>query len=680
MREPRRNGIRLRITIIIMCGVIASLSCAAMWVSGSFNLNRFCNIEAYDVTKAEREALGVALQYVEQKAGVINVTETEAVKRIDIKGAMVPWQTLVLDLDEMNREHMVWEINFLDKQGNQVYTQEVQLTEGENVVELPKEKFAAMEIRIYEQTGSEFLIRKMQLLKGDKIVKTSQYLGTTVIFFIIYLLVVYVCSKVWKKRKGHGKASKNLIYVFNSKLQDIYLKAGSMLPNWGEKYSQKSISMARRILLLGMLYYMLVINNRDTYFNPQYFLRHVVIWAIFLITTGALCKEGNLRKLRWNVPFAGVWTVFFIWVCISEFLVKKRLCGWGYLMLFAAGFLFFMWGNMKKPEQFQRDIVKAIEWFSVINLVFCLISRPRIEGLSYQGIAWNPNIYAQYLMPMAVVFFAEADAWILKRQKGKICFYAAMTGCCYYLGWISQSRTVLLSLAAVLIVFIIKQMRNVAMLQAKKRVLIFMTAVCVIGVPAAAFSNWCINNIAEKLETQIVFPRDDYKIEVKVPSLKLEVQAMETGIRESRVVRKLVESNDMESITSGRNLYWKAYLRDMNLWGHEYQLEIWGAKRGEHSGFITIAYRYGVFAIIPYLLIIGYLVRYSWHYMKKQKHYAFYPIGITMGMICILLVENVERPFYSVACLAFWLLPGFFMNCNSEKKEKDRENIYVEEQ
>lgn len=240
MREPRRNGIRLRITIIIMCGVIASLSCAAMWVSGSFNLNRFCNIEAYDVTKAEREALGVALQYVEQKAGVINVTETEAVKRIDIKGAMVPWQTLVLDLDEMNREHMVWEINFLDKQGNQVYTQEVQLTEGENVVELPKEKFAAMEIRIYEQTGSEFLIRKMQLLKGDKIVKTSQYLGTTVIFFIIYLLVVYVCSKVWKKRKGHGKASKNLIYVFNSKLQDIYLKAGSMLPNWEKNIHKKA--------------------------------------------------------------------------------------------------------------------------------------------------------------------------------------------------------------------------------------------------------------------------------------------------------------------------------------------------------------------------------------------------------------------------------------------------------
>lgn len=334
---------------------------------------------------------------------------------------------------------------------------------------------------------------------------------------------------------------------------------------------------------------------------------------------------------------------------------------------------------MEKPEEFERDIIKSVEWYSVINLVFCLICRPKMGGYAYIGIAWNANIYVQYLMPMAVVFFAEADAWIREKKRGKVCFYAVMTVCCYYLGWLSQSRTTLLALGVILLLFLIKQVRNVALFGAKKRVFGFIVVVCIIGAPVADFSNWCINNVAQNLGTQVIFPRDDRKTEVKMPSLSLETQAA-GKVKESRVVQSFLKGNDIETLTSGRNLYWKAYLRDMNLWGHEYQLEIWGGGRGEHSGFITIAYRYGVLAIVPYLIIIGYFIKYAWRYMKKREdtgEYPFYPIGIAAGMVCILLVENVERPFYSVACLAFWLLPGFLMENNSEK---DRENLYVEEQ
>ena len=85
----------------------------------------------------------------------------------------------------------------------------------------------------------------------------------------------------------------------------------------------------------------------------------------------------------------------------------------------------------------------------------------------------------------------------------------------------------------------------------------------------------------------------------------------------------------------------------------------------EHSGFIIIAYRYGVFTLVPYLLYLGLTLWYAWKYLRykgKEQIYRFYPIGITVGMLCILLVENVERPFYSVSCLAFYLLPGVFLS------------------
>lgn len=661
----------LKAAAVLLCGIIFSLSCGAMWVSRSFNLNCFYDIgKVYDIgyLPCITPELGAVYQGEGRKVGI---TEDMACKTFVIEGAVQQWRTLVLELEDMNQESMEWQLEFYDNAGALMGTQRAVLTPGRNIVELGEQTFSQMKVWIYNCAGSTFSIQKMQFLEGTQVTDASEYRKAVLLFFLIYLILIGAAVKLCKRYGGQRTNN----YILISKLQDIYLKIGNLIPGL-EQIPGKYLSAGRRLLFLGMLYYMLVINNKDTYFKTSYFPRHILVFGLFLLGIAVLSKEGKLRKQNWRLPYMKIWAVLWIMICVSDFIVKKRFTGWGWLMLLAAGFLFFIWQNMNNPKVLFLDLLRAIEYFSLLNLIFCFIARPKLEWYSYCGIAWNPNIYIQYLMPMCVVSLAEILEWIEKDKRGKgWLFHLAMVIAACYLDWLSQSRTGLAAIAVVLLFFLVTVLFLLGQKKHRKKCWKAIAACTVLVVPVSFACGWAIQNIPQKLGTQVIFPRDDYKLEVEMPSLTLKAEAgILENIKNSRAVRKFLISNDMEMLTSGRNLYWNAYLRNMNLWGHPYQLEIWGGGRGEHSGFIIIAYRYGVFTLVPYLLYLGLTFWYAWKYLRykgKEQIYRFYPIGITVGMLCMLLVENVERPFYSVSCLAFYLLPGVFMLGQQWKEEME---------
>lgn len=663
----------LKVVAVLLCGIIFSLSCGTMWVSKSFNLECFYDIgKVYDIGYWQFifPENGIAYQGVGRK---VSITEEAACKTIMLEGKMCSWRTLVLKLEDMNLESMEWQLEFYDKTGTLTGTQQAILSPGKNIVELGNQTFSQMKVWIYNCVGSTFSIQKMQFLEGTQVIEISEYRNATIFFFLLYLIIIGSAVKLYKRYSGN----KVDFYIFISKLQDIYLRIGNLVPSL-ERIPGKYLSVGRRLLFLGMLYYMLVINNKDTYFKISYFPRHILVFGLFFFGIAVLSKEGELRKQNWHLPYMKIWAVLWIMICVSDFIVKKRFTGWGWLMLLAAGFLFFIWQNMNNPRVLFLDLIRAIEYFSLLNLIFCFIARPKLELYSYCGIAWNPNIYIQYLVPMCVVSLAEILEWIEKDKRGKgWLFHLAMVIAACYLDWLSQSRTGLAAMAAVLLFFLGTFLFLLGQNKHRKKCWKVIVACTVLLMPVSFVCSWSIQNIPQRLGTQVIFPRDDYKQKVEMPSLTLKAEAgILENIKNSRAVRKFVTSSDMEMLTSGRNLYWNAYLRNMNLWGHPYQLEIWGGGRGEHSGFIIIAYRYGVFTLVPYLLYLGLTFWYAWKYLRykgKEQIYRFYPIGITVGMLCMLLVENVERPFYSVSCLAFYLLPGVFMLGQQWKEETKTE-------
>lgn len=657
-----KRHLSLKAVTVLLGGIIFSLSCGAMWVSKSFNLDCFYDIgKVYDIGYWQfiLPEKGIAYQGIGRKVSIMEETVS---RTIVLEGELRSWQTLVLELEDMNLESIEWQLEFYDEKGVLTGRQRAVLFSGRNVIELGERTFSRMKICIYNCVGSTFSIQKMQFLEGTQVVEANEYRNVVIIFFLLYFIIIRITEKLHRK---YVRKQINF-YIFISKLQDIYLRFGNLMPNL-KRIPNKYLSVSRRWLFMGMLYYMLVINNKDTYFNASFFPRHILVFCLFLLGIVALSKEEKLQKQNWHLPYMEIWMVLWIMICVSDFIVKKRFTGWGWLMLLVVGFFFFIWQNMNNPRELFLDLIRAIEYFSLLNLIFCFIARPKLEGYSYCGIAWNPNIYIQYLMPMCVVSMAEILEWIEKEKRGKgWIFHLIMIIISGYFAWISQSRTGLATIAAVLLLFFGEFLFFLGKKKCQKKCWKVIAVCTVLIVPVSFVCNWSIQNIPQKFGTQVIFPRDDYKLEVEMPSLTLKAEAgILENIKNSRAVRKFITASDMEMLTSGRSLYWNAYLRNMNFFGHPYQLEIWGKGRGEHSGFIIIAYRYGVFTLVPYLLYLGLTLWYAWKYLRykgKEQIYRFYPIGITVGMLCILLVENVERPFYSVSCLAFYLLPGVFLS------------------
>lgn len=653
----------LKVITVLLCGIVFSLSCGAMWVSKSFNLDCFYDIgKVYDIGYMSCITADFGMIYLGE-GRKMSITENMASKTIILEGDMQQWRTLVLELGDMNLESMEWQLEFYDNTGVLVGTQQVVLLPGENIVELSGQAFSQMKYLMSNNAGNTFSLQKMQFLEGTRLTKASQYGQAVLFFFFLYLIIALIAGKLYckfRKKKAWD------FYIFFSKLQDIYLRIGKVMPNVGQ-VPGKYLSAGRRLLFLGMLYYMLVINNKDTYFVTAYYPRHILVFGLFLFGIAVLSKEGELKKQNWRLPYMGIWAILWIGICISDFIVKKRFTGWGWLMIFVVGLLLFIWQNMREPGDLFRDLIKSIEYYSLFNLIFCLIARPKLEWYGYCGITWNPNIYIQYLMPMCVASLAELLEWIEKEKKGKgWIFHLIMIIVAFYMNWISQSRTGLLALAMILLLFVGAFLLLAGQKKYRKKCWKAIVTCTVLAVPVSFVCGWCIQTIPQKLGTQVIFPRDEYRIEVGLPSLTLNAEAagLLKNMKDHLTVQKILPTSDIEMFTSSRSLYWNAYLRNMNLWGHPYQLEIWGKGRLEHSGFIIIAYRYGVFTIVPYLLYIGLTIWYAWKYLRykgTEQIYRFYPIGIAVGMLCILLVENVERPFYSVSCLAFYLLPGVFM-------------------
>lgn len=161
-----KKHLSLKAVTVLLCGIIFSLSCGAMWVSKSFNLDCF-----YDVGRVHdigywpciTPELGAVYQGEGRKVGV---TEDAACKTFVLEGAMQQWRTLVLELEDMNRDSMEWQLEFYDSTGILTGTQQVVLSPGENIVALGERTFNQMKVWIYNSAGARFLSRKCSFWKA----------------------------------------------------------------------------------------------------------------------------------------------------------------------------------------------------------------------------------------------------------------------------------------------------------------------------------------------------------------------------------------------------------------------------------------------------------------------------------------------------------------------------------
>ena len=123
---------------------------------------------------------------------------------------------------------------------------------------------------------------------------------------------------------------------------------------------------------------------------------------------------------------------------------------------------------------------------------------------------------------------------------------------------------------------------------------------------------------------------------------------------------------DLESITGGRTLIWKNYLRHINLFGNYFRLQTSGISNYAHNEILQHVYNYGVCILVPYMLQLFLTIKYAWHYGRRQMWIFIWCIFISsflMGMI-----DVTELPFR----LHTWLIPGMLLGVLFEETDEIR--------
>ncbi|MFP3156566.1 hypothetical protein LQZ18_19535 [Lachnospiraceae bacterium ZAX-1] len=663
----------LQIAIWLMVGIIASMSATAMQISGSKSLDCFYDVgKVYEITQNYLAILSNDI--------VADPAEPKIVS-MQLNGKPVEWKFLSVDIDPMNQEAVKWGIEYLDVDANIIGTDEFELKEGKNVLQLNAPLFFRLVVHITDGQALEgfkgdllYRVRSMQFRETMPVFDFVRFLKIVLVYFGLFAILSFLLMQLLWKR---------LIlinwYTSIELLQKLFIKISDKLLPFSSKFSDKFVTKARIALFALLILYTTYMDpTRNIYIHTKNgnYTHHMFLCSMILLMIAVLSIRKKQQIICWEIPLVPAWFILWGFACISDFIIEKRQPYTGYSMIFVFGFLFFVWNNMEHPQELLHDFVKAIELSFVVNIVFCITCRPEVAYV-YFGTAYNPNIFAIYLATVSIVLLGDIDHVLQKKKFDKKLFvYTSGFIIAQIFLWKTGCRSGVLGVAVAAFAFLFKNFMLCNRKEIKLNLMKCMLFIVVCVGPYAVGVDWGLTHIPQKLGTSIEFKYDIYKIPKEVGIFsELEVLAAAedeapNGIE--RIADKFRRVDSIQSFTSGRTYFYIQYMRSMNLWGHEDRPIVNGANGMPHNGLLAIAYRYGVFSAIPYLIICFYGIYYAYIYMRREqyngKRYPFLPLGICIGTLTMAVTENIEQPFRWISWISLYFIMGMFFPANSRDK------------
>lgn len=658
-------------------GVTFGLVLAFMVVSGSKSLNQFYDGgKVYDVLAAYRNGDAWGMTY-DGNIGALQVTESKAAKICYLSDTEAEWDYSIFELSKLNKENIPCVFDYVDVDGESVYYQNVLLTEGENMIQTDGIAYAGVNIWFYDQVGTTVSFDKIQFREKMVNFELGKFLGAFAAAFVLYAVITVLFCQLAKR---YGKKKNDWYYIIDF-LQGFYILVGERMGRITQHISAKNRGRLRIGLFLFLIIYMQIVLDLHMYETNRYYKIQMLVCSVAVVAISALCREKELVRINWRNKLVGAWTTLWIMACVSDFFVEKRYSFSGYIMLFVIGFFCFMWNNMEQKETIIHEFIVAIIISFVITTIFCFMCRPWVEGTRYLGSYYRPGMYGMYILYVWIAILGHIDYIIHHNKKLLPLILPETAGLALaaMLLWKTQASSGVLPAALVAGIFVFKQLffpgdRSVR----KKAFMVIMTTI-VIAVPVCEIGEWGLKNIPGIFDTEVYIEDDEVftAAQIQTPFSPVTVYAAENEGKSSgsRILKKLFEDNSLEAFTSARNFYWAGYLREMNLLGNENKVVLWGENRWPHSGFIAMMYRYGVFAVIPYTIMLFVNLLYAWKYMLRNgKNYGFFIFAVMAAAFVLILMENLELPFLYLCWWSMYLMMGVYF-----EQEETEQRICHEE-
>ena len=533
---------------------------------------------------------------------------------------------------------------------------------------LPDLDYTGIGIRIVDQSGYSFQLKEMQL-RENKFIENfySRMTKRTFFFFGVYAVISLVLLWVLNKL-----SLRKMSYSILLKLQYFYMRIGNTCYKFIKKIPRGIVEYATTFLWLFLIIYFNLSSNK---LLPNHSDRQrAILCSILIFVIALLSIRKKLKPVKWNDFLVKTFFAFSIMAIISDIIIKKQLMFQGFILIFIFGFLIFVWNNMDSPIELIKCYINAIHIYFVIITIFCLVCRPD-NYTRYMGAFTHPVTFGVYASIIASVALVCLEQSIYdKKLNIRIFFYSLEFIISFIFVWKSQTRSALLPVVASICLVLAKHLVRWKRERIKKRFIQNVMICVLLSIPVLCVVEVSLNYIPQWLNTQIVFENDKYQSEddAYMGGRGFVVQA--AGENRKRTVRVLekIKSGSLEHFTSGRNLYWKAYLRNMNLLGHFNYAEVMGRNQNAHSALFMVPYRYGVFSIVPYIIILFYAVIYGVNYycdnlQIRNTTYTLFPIALILVFISTALFDVTEYLYSGLTWVGFyWVIGLFFTNRKDE--------------
>lgn len=646
-RKKRSNDF---IPVCVLLGILVSAMVAAMLVSRKFDLDCFYSRGDYEIKNQTQIMISMSQNITyDTEISSMRIQDEEAFFLITSFEQV--WNYLNLRLTRMNCDSLTANIEMYDIEGKMFQSEEIQLKEGNNLISLPSQELSQIRIVFLNQLGKSYYLKKVEVAEN----KWSDPTGSFFIFFVAILILYAAMCRVLYRKTRFGRCM--TVYPFIEGMQKVWCRLS-------EKYIEKkgtiSKSMSRKIRIvcfLEILLIMMYMVKFCDYHNTSTFKIIIGSTCFFMAIASFANLERKTVILDWNITVVKSWTWLCICMCISDFVVSKKIGYTGYWLFFIYTFFFWTWQNMEEPLDVIRDLIVAFEIAFLMAVFYCLAFQPITEGFSYVGIARNPNILGQYMaLAWAIGLGLLFEEGRCEGKFWRLILLELQLAVSSYFAWISQCRSAILAMGGCFLITIMVVLKRRVFTGKKILGLLLGLALWVpvwYGADYIIHTNSFEINIEEDSHTQ--------QFELKEIG-KAKVYAKDG--HSNKFINKWNTATSLDDYTSGRLGIYLEYIKNMNLWGHKTNRKVLGTSIGAHNMLLTIAYRYGLFSLIPYVLVLWSMLKGSIKRMRvsvdgKERYLLLILNAVFCTLVCFSL-DDIEQPMRYIPWFFMYILIGFF--------------------
>lgn len=649
-KETRKMSLKLnekslrvnKIIAWILVGICISVGCSLAAISGShsftntYDCGRVCDIRGWSYT-AELEPDNEAGNYI-----WVN-TDEDAFN----------WNYMYMDVSGEKLNNTEFDLQCYSDGKPVGEPIPCFIDNGYNKIKLEGQSCDAVMVKLKGEEAVAVSLDYAELREKEFFFSFSDFMKNAVLFMAILSAASFIVIAFFRKRKWTIDW-----YAPIDFLQEVYIAFGNKVMFLSDKAPDKIKSALRISAMICWMFWIILMYNTGKYLLSAYFKYNVLLFSVTMLLMAVSMIEERLEKRDWNNPLVYAWFWLSICMCISEFFISKRFCMIGYVNLSIFGFYYFVWSNSGNRSKMLDEVMGALKISFLISLCFTLLFRPRVEAYGLMGHTWNPNIYGIFCAIALMTFLASVRKGIMKKAYGlKFLLELAGAAVAFSFTLLAGSRAGILLAVPGTVFFVAEYVSCIR----RKRIKAGKGMLCAVGaviliVAVHVFMSWATVALPVK---QIVFSWDSY-----IPN---EIQDSMTVVgMEAPAIQKVVFDSNLSSFLTGRNYYWMGYLRDINFFGHEYYPSMWGGARTPHNGILGIMYRYGILAIVPYILMFANaIVKAFRNYIKDREraNNSFYIWICIIGISLCMLIENFERPFLATEWLWwYWCIGFLFIN------------------